>query len=282
MFMELETARIFFDVVGEKFVPRGPQMRERPTLLVLHGGPGFDHSTLRPHFDRFADTCQVVYLDHRGCGRSSGEPETWTLDQWADDIAAFCERLGIETPIVFGQSFGGMVAMHYAARHPEGPSRLILSSTAARFRLDDTVRVMRYLGGDRAADLARAFFTTPSLDGHAEYMRVCLPLYTQSNLHDTHVFQARAILRPEVAMQFFSGEMKTMDLRAEIAGITCPTLVLAGVLDPVTPLVCAQEIARAIGENADLAVFESCGHGVHRDDPDGADRVLRAFLAAPI
>ena len=135
MHIKVNGARLFFDVVGPKLQPDGDRMAERPTLIVLHGGPGFDHAGLRPYFDRFADTHQVIYLDHRGNGRSDGEPEGWTLAQWGDDIHAFCQALGIERPAVLGLSFGGMVTMSYAARHPEAPSRLILSSTAARMDL---------------------------------------------------------------------------------------------------------------------------------------------------
>ena len=69
-------------------------------------------------------------------------------------------------------------------------------------------------------------------------------------------------------------------MRGEVAGITCPTLVLGGALDPVTPQVCSEEIAQAVGDNARLEMFDGCGHGVHRDDPDGAERVMRAFLLA--
>ncbi|KIC46164.1 alpha/beta hydrolase [Tateyamaria sp. ANG-S1] len=278
MFVELETARIFFDVIGPKLEPVGEEMVPRPTLLVLHGGPGFDHTTLRPYFDRFADAFQVVYLDHRGCGRSSGDPETWTLDQWADDIADFCAALGIEAPLVFGQSFGGMVAMHYAARHPEGPAKVILSSTAARFRLDATMDMMRRLGGDEAAALAEAFFTAPSEEVYAAYGETCLPLYTQSVDPNAGAFRKRAIERPEVAVHFFEKEMMEMDLRAGLAAIRCPVLVMGGALDPVTPPICSQEIAQAVGDNAVLEMFDGCGHGAHRDDPAGAERVMRAFL----
>ncbi len=281
MFIEINGARIFFDVVGSGLRPEGPDMVERPTLLILHGGPGYDHSTSRPYFDRYADAYQVIYLDHRGCGRSEADQSTWVLDQWADDIATFCAKLGIEKPLVFGQSFGGMVAMHYAARHPQGPSKLVLSSTAARFDLPATVAKARDLGGDEAAVVAEAFFSDPTLKGYAKYGQVCLPLYNRGNSAESAVFTDRAIQRPEVTVHFFRNEMMEMDLRPGIASITCPTLVLGGAEDPVTPVVCAEEIATAIGDNAQLEVFAGCGHGVHRDDPDGAEKVMRAFLAEP-
>ena len=103
--------RLLFDVAGEKLVPDGVRMRERPTVLLLHGGPGFDHSMFKPAFAPLAEIAQLIYLDHRGNGRSEhGDPERWTLDQWGDDVRAFCDALGIENPIVFGYSFGGFVA----------------------------------------------------------------------------------------------------------------------------------------------------------------------------
>jgi len=56
MFLNVNGASIFFDTVGAKLAIDGERMRERPSLIVMHGGPGFDHSTMRPYFDRFADT----------------------------------------------------------------------------------------------------------------------------------------------------------------------------------------------------------------------------------
>ena len=46
-----------FDVIGEKLVPDGNVMRERPTVLLLHGGPGFDHSVFKPSFAPLAEVC---------------------------------------------------------------------------------------------------------------------------------------------------------------------------------------------------------------------------------
>ena len=62
--------KLFFDVEGASLAPSGPEMRSKPTLLLLHGGPGMDHSLFRPAFSALADVAQVVYLDHRGQGRS--------------------------------------------------------------------------------------------------------------------------------------------------------------------------------------------------------------------
>jgi pimeloyl-ACP methyl ester carboxylesterase len=279
MFIDLPRARIFFDVVGSHLAPAGPAMAEKPTFLVLHGGPGFDHSTLRPYFDRFADSHQVVYLDHRGNGRSTGDLADLTLDRWADDIADFCTALGIVKPAVLGQSFGGMVAMHYAARHPAGPDRLILSSTAARMRYDVTLETFARIGGDEAVAVARANFADPTAETFAAYERMCLPLYNPAPSPEAAEAMARAIRKRAVTLHFFANELRDMDLRPSLGIIACPVLVVACGQDPITPVVCGEELAAAIGDNARLRVFDHCGHGSYRDGPDETERMLRAFLA---
>jgi len=279
MYLTVNGARLFFDTVGPSLGVEEDRMAQRPTLIALHGGPGFDHSSMRPYFDRFADTHQVIYLDHRGNGRSGGEPDTWNLDQWGDDIAAFCAELGIEKPVVFGQSFGGMVAMAYATRHPDGPGKLVLSSTAARMHLEATYAMMEKLGGADAAGIARKFWNDPSLAGADNYMAKCMPLYNPAGAEGAAAIRARAIMRLKVMFHFITDEQRGMDFRAALARVTCPTLVLVGDVDPITPVVCAEEIAAALpAALGRLEVFKGCGHGVHRDQPEQGEAALRAFL----
>ena len=281
MWANINGARIFFDTVGSALAIEGERMVHKPTLIVMHGGPGFDHSTMRPYFDRFADTHQVVYIDHRGNGRSTGEPATWTLARWGDDVREFCDALGIENPIIYGNSFGGMVAMSYACRHPGQPARLILSSTAARMRLDITYRMMEERGGPEARAVAEKFWSAGGEDAFAAYMRVCMPLYNPAGGELWAAARLRAIMRLDVMRHFSQGEIHEMDARPALGGIVCPTLILAGSYDPITPVACSEEIAAALPQRiAQLEIFEGAGHGVHRDQPDKAERVLRAFLAA--
>src|SRR5262245_66152187 len=111
--------QLFFDVEGASLVPDGPNMRPKPTLLLLHGGPGFDHSIYKPAYSSLADCAQVIYLDHRGNGRcDAGPKEAWTLAQWGDDVRALCDVLGIERPSDFGAESRRNVASAYARRHP--------------------------------------------------------------------------------------------------------------------------------------------------------------------
>jgi proline iminopeptidase len=282
MFVNVNGARIFFDTAGPQLAIDNDRMVQKPALIVMHGGPGFDHSTMRPYFDRFADTHHVIYIDHRGNGRSNGEPETWSLAQWGDDVKAFCDALGIERPIVYGNSFGGMVAMSYATRHPGHPAKLILSSTAARMQLDETLRIFEAKGGKEAREAAERFWRDFDDKSLADYMRLCMPLYNPPGSSEGGLaVQRRAIMRSDTMRHFSVGEIRTMNALPHLARIACPTLVVSGTLDPITPVLCAQEIFAALPPGlGQLEVFEGAGHGVHRDQPDKAERVLRSFLAA--
>ena len=97
MLVSVGDVRLFVDVDGAKLVPHGMSMRERPTIILLHGGPGFDHTPHKELYAPLTEIAQLVYYDHRGNGRSeSGPRERWTLDQWADDLRKLCDVLGID------------------------------------------------------------------------------------------------------------------------------------------------------------------------------------------
>ena len=131
MRVRIDDTALYLDVEGAELAVDGERLRRRATVVVLHGGPGFDQGYLRPGLRPLADEAQLVFVDLRGQGRSARSPvESCTLEQMADDVAALCDRLGIEHPIVFGHSAGGFVALHLALRHPELPCGLIVCDSA--------------------------------------------------------------------------------------------------------------------------------------------------------
>lgn len=273
---------LFFEVEGTKFVPDGPLMKERPTVLLLHGGPGMDHTAFRPDFSPLADAAQLIYLDHRGHGRSGrSSPDKWNLAQWADDMHAFCNALHLEKPVVLGLSFGGMVAQAYALRYPDHPGKLVLLSTAAQVRLDRSYEAFERAGGPQARRAAEDFWTNPDEHRLQEYLSICMPLYTQRGDDPDRI--KRTILRAEVLFRFAGaqGEFTRFNFLPELRRIRCPTLVMAGDKDPITTMADAEDMAAALpSELVRFERFPGCGHGVHRDDPARAFTVLRKFLAS--
>ncbi len=282
MRIEIEPGvRLFVDVDGAGWVPDGPALREKPTLVVLHGGPGYDHSSFKPLFAQLADVAQVLYVDHRGHGRSSERPlAECTLDTYADDVVRLCAVLGIERPVVLGQSFGGFVAQRYLARHPRHPAKVVLSSTSHHFGLARKLAAFERLGGAAARAAAEAFWSDPCEATWAPYVETCLRLYNPHPPADPDA-RARTLMRPEILFHWSRTEMPAMDLRPGLGAVCCPVLVLAGAEDPVTPPLDAEEIAAAIPAPwGQLVVMPDAGHGVWRDRPQEGLACLRAFIAA--
>lgn len=272
--------RLFVDIEGPGWVPDGPRLREKPTLLLLHGGPGYDHSSFKPVFSELADVAQIIYVDHRGHGRSDRRPATeWTLDTFADDVVRLCDALGIAKPIVLGQSFGGFVAQRYLARHPAHPAKVVLSSTSHHLGLDRKLAMFEKLGGAAAREAARAFWTAPGPTTWAHYNTHCRELYNTTRADDDA--RARTLMNEQILFASAGGEQQTMQLLPGLAAVQCPVLVMAGVHDPVTPLADAMDILQAIPAPwGQLARFDQAGHGAWRDQPAEAMAVLRRFIAA--
>jgi proline iminopeptidase len=279
MYVTVNGARLYFDVEGAGLVPDGPRMREKPTLLLLHGGPGFDHTTYKPAFSQLADIAQVIYLDHRGNGRSDGDPDTWTLAQWGDDVKGLCDALGIEKPIVYGASFGGFVAQSYATRHPEHPGKLILVSTAARMEYDTVFAAFERIGGPEARAIAEAHLPNPTAESRKRFLETCLPLY-RVRPSDPDAAK-RTTYRNEVALSFggAKGGWGRMDFRADLARVRCPVLILYGDRDPIAPPEFNETIAACLPAHlVRLERFANCGHGVVGDDPEKAFGIIREFI----
>ena len=281
MYVTVNGTRLFFDVDGAKLVPDGTRMRERPTVLLLHGGPGGDHSTFKPRFSQLTDIAQLVYLDHRGNGRSEyGDSADWNLPQWGDDVRAFCDVVGSEKPIVLGYSFGGFVAQSYATRHPDHPGKLILFSTSPKIDRQEIYGVFERLGGAQARAVAEARWQTPSAETSAEYRKICSPLYNRRGTRDPDAL-ARSVRNEAVAMHFAGPDRETarLDFREALGRVQCPTLVMAGEDDPITPISRGELIASCLPPHlVRFERFSNAGHGVHIDDPDRAFTVLRDFI----
>ena len=284
MFIHVNGVRLFFDVEGAQLRPSGPVMRELPTVVLLHGGPGADHSHYRPHMSPLAEVAQLIYLDHRGNGRSEAGPQSsWTLAQWGDDVRAFCDALGLVHPVVLGASFGGEVALSYATRHPGHPGKLVLMSTAARGGAHTQRRVdlFEQLGGTEVGALARQRLlggdTSPAV--LAAWLRLALPHYNRSAADPFEL--PRAVRNPE-ATRWFSradGEGNHFDLRAGLHRITCPVLLMGGTLDPMLPIENQRDIAALLRpEQLQYVEFEGAGHGLVADAPERALTLLKDFI----
>lgn len=281
MYVTVNGARLYFDVEGAGLVPDGKKMLEKPTVIMVHGGPGADHSVSKPYFSQLSDIAQVVYYDHRGNGRSEFcDESTWNLDQWGDDLKGLCEALGIEKPIVIGTSFGGFVTLSYATRHPGHAGALVLISTAAKVDFGAVYEAFGRLGGPEIREIAETYWENPTDAGRALYREKCVPFYQKTPDASTDWLE-RIIWRNETAL-WFNGprnEHGAMDFRGQLGLIDCPALVMVGEDDPITPPVFSDVLAAGIG-GAEVRYerYADCGHGVVADKPEAALEEIRRFI----
>src|SRR4051794_40350719 len=98
-------------------------------LIVLHGGPGLDHTMFGAYLDALGDACRLLLVDQRAQGRSeASDPRTWTLAQMAADVSALAAALHLERYAVLGHSFGAFVALQHAVDFSGQPAATIVSS----------------------------------------------------------------------------------------------------------------------------------------------------------
>jgi pimeloyl-ACP methyl ester carboxylesterase len=270
---------LFVDVEGSLVVASESGWVERPTVLMLHPGPGADHS-LYKHLigPRLAEVAQVVYVDNRGEGRSDpSEPSRWNLDTWADDALALLDVLEIERPVVYGASIGSLIAVELAARAPGRLAGLVLVSAAARYLHARSVAVFDRLGGAEAGEIAARYFGDPTEANFAEYLRVCLPLYTRKGIDPDVV--ARMQFNQSAAVLWDREHASHVDVRASAARVDCPALVVSGADDPSFTVAGGRELAESLpAETTRFVCVDGAGYGVWRDRPDQIEGLLE-FVA---
>lgn len=278
MRLRVGDVRLFVDVDGMGLVPDGDEMRVRPTIVTLHGGPGFDHSRMKTLNSGLVDIAQIIYFDYRGHGRSDrSTPDRWNLATWVDDLSGLLDTLGIERPILLGASYGAMLGLAFAARYPDRLSRLIVISPLTRMRLDLSLPIFERLGGAEGREVAARFAADPTPQNMADYMRVCLPLYTRTPVPGAVLRRSR--INAELIEHFNRQEARTLDVGPELAAIRCPTLIMVGADDPITPAAIGAEIAALLAPGiARLRVFDGAGHPPTHDQPERALAEIRSFV----
>jgi proline iminopeptidase len=280
--VQLNAKRIWFDTIGSSLADEVAS-EERPTILALHGGPGIDHSSVRQTVEPLADLGQILLIDQCGHGRSDyGQPSDWNIESWASDVAELCDVLEVQKPILFGSSFGAMVALAVAGMFPELPSGLVISNSGAGLIDHEATReAFRRLGGDNVAEIAWRGLEDPSPETSEAYNEVCLRFYSHrpGAAEFAKFLLARAIRTPEVG-EHFQSTIKSLQPSNYASAVRCRTLILCGADDVMVP----ESVARSLHDLfpysvAELEFIPDAGHFLYRDNPDYVYRVLRSFVA---
>jgi proline iminopeptidase len=253
-------------------------------LIVANGGPGFDHNYLLcgDIWDKLAKGRRIVFYDQRGNGRSSelkdGQP--CGLAEQIDDLEALRAHLGFEKFDLLGHSWGGYLAMAYAARHPERIAHLMIVDSAAP-KIQDTVFLFKNIYPETTAREDALAFAVELGDQKAVaadlHLYVAMLFYTPQA---KDAFMARSssfVYRQRVNKEVWA-DLQRFDLNPELPNFHFPTLVATGRYDfNVAPSV-AWAIHQAI-PGAEFAVFEKSGHLPFCEEPDAFLSRVGAFLS---
>ena len=285
-FVAVDHARLRIRIVGSG-----------PPIVVLHGGPDFDHCYLLPELDHLAEDFRLVYYDQRGRGESADgvRPEDVTLTSEMADLDAVRRHLKLEAIAVLGHSWGGVLAMEYATRHPHHLTHLILMNTAPASHHDAEafrwyLRSIRPVGEIEAMHaLAESVaFRAGDLGAELDYYRMHFrPALVSTDQLDRVIPRLRAHFTParvlvaraiEARLYLDTWSSPTYDLLPRLRHLAVPTLVLHGERDFV-PVALAEHIADAIPD-ALLVVLPGCGHFSFLETPNAVrEQVNRLFGA---
>jgi proline iminopeptidase len=278
----IRDTELFFDVDGAGLVVAGDRMRERPVAFLLHGGPGADHTSYKPMFEPLTELMQLVYIDHRGQGRSArGNPTTYTLDNNVADLEALRDYLGLEQIVVIGGSYGGMVGLAYASRYPDRVSKLIVYATAASYQFIPRAKELLQARGTSEQIAIAEYLWEGKFESEAQlndYFQVLGPLYSQT-FQPAGAAQAwnRTMLSIDAINVAFGGFLRTYDLRPELPQITAPSLVIGARHDWICAPEFSVEIAATI-PNAQLMMLEQSGHSIRADQPEDLLHAIADFV----
>ena len=255
-----------------------------PAIIVLHGGPDFDHLYLLPDLDRLSDSYRLIYYDQRGRGQSGNgvQPKEVSLESEIADLEKVRQYYKLDSVVLLGHSWGTVIALEYAIRYPQRVSRMILMNPAPasaddfqEFRKERTTNLGNdanklnaikagagYQKGDPEAVAAyyhilfqQAFAQPENLDK--------LIARLQASFANEGVLKARAV---EAQLVDESWLLPSWNLLPQLKGLKIPTLVIYSDHDFI-PVATPQHITQAL-PNARMVTLKDCGHFSYMECPD--------------
>jgi proline iminopeptidase len=254
-------------------------------VIVANGGPGLSHIYMLQNdvWTRLSRNRQIVFYDQRGTGKSKQvKPDAaWGMDAQVADMEAVRAKFGFQKFDLVGDSYGGLLAMAYAAAHPEHIEKLILSDSAAP-AWKDIVRVLPDVFPDVLEQIAaREKNPSPGIDPAEQRIRdhFLMLFYSEAN-RDAYLAGVKDLGATPQTGAAVQRATRDLDLTPELPKFKFPTLVITGRYDMnVTPLT-AWNIYKAI-PGAKFIVFEKSGHLPSYEEPDKYVQVVDSFLRQP-
>lgn len=250
-YAELPGVRLYYERAGSG----------DPELLFVHGWC-CDRTAFQPQFDHFGRMHAVTALDLRGCGQSERPDKGYEITDLADDLARFCDVVGIDKPVVVGHSLGGMIGVELAARHPAVPRALVLVDPGPIDPLPATQKLFsafaEQLEGPSGEDVRRAYVQ-------------------DMGARDEHLAQHIADLMCAVPLPIASAVIRGINAwngAGALALCTVPTLLLRSTLGAYPDAV----RLRAVKPDLEVGITVGAGHFHQLEVPEQVNAMIERFL----
>lgn len=257
-------------------------------IIVVHGGPGLNHSYFLPHLNSLAKKHRLIFYDQRACGNSSGKLDStqMNLHLFVEDIEAIRKSLNLGKVAILAHSWGGLVAMNYASKYSSNISGLILSNSVSpkfgEFENETNLRLKARIPSEdsilRSEILKSTEFKSGNLESYVRLFKLSFKpsFYFRNSLEKMKLILPADFLAKRRILFFMSKELSAYDFYNNLKSITCPVLVIHGAYDGM-PLELSQKIQHHI-LNSKLIIIKDAGHFPFIDKPKKYTAVVGQFL----
>jgi len=256
-------------------------------LIVLHGGPGLDHTEMSPWLDALSDDFYLIYVDERGQGRSERvDPATLSLARFAEDVTTLAAVLSLSGYAVLGHSFGAMIALTHAVEKGDASHYIISSGTASFTKSGQEIQenLARFEPVELRELVTQSWAMEPEVkteEDCARVMEMQMPFHFASVTSDAYrrymAVEDRCIYSPAV-LAYFAANQYSIELDDRLVSVTKPTLVIAGEFDRTCTVRAAREIHEGI-LGSELVILPEAGHMTYIEQPALYFAAIRDFFA---
>lgn len=256
-------------------------------IVLLHGGPGLDHTQFRPWLDPLAERFRLLYVDQRSQGRSDvADPRTWTLRRLAQDVSELAGALGLDSYAVLGQSFGSFVALQHAVDHGAASHYVLLGCVPGSRWLDRIESNLSAMEPPELRDRIAASWDMESQVQTVQELRRLLAEQLPFHFADADGEPYRAFLAnverhmrlsPDVLREFAVTDAAAIDVEDRLQDIDRPVLVIAAEHDRVTVPEGGWAIAEAV-PRGECVLIKNAGHMAFVEKPGAVIRAIGDFF----
>ncbi|MGH2517197.1 MAG: alpha/beta fold hydrolase [Ktedonobacterales bacterium] len=278
MYATIDGARIFYQPAGrESGYP----------LIVLHGGPGFDHTEMSPWLDSLGDTFRLLYVDERGQGRSDRvEPSTLTLTRFAEDVTKLARELDLTRYALLGHSFGSFITLAHAVELGDATHYVISGGTASFTKTAPEIETN--LAAFEPTELREQVTQSWALEPQSKTdddvdrlwkMQAPFHFYrTDTAAYRRYMAESdKTVYSPEV-LAYFAENAYPIEYEDRLATVSKPALVITGQHDRTCTPRAARELHAGI-PGSELVILPDAGHMTFVEQPGMYFAAVRDFFA---